>query len=62
MFERVTELRNRCMANHGSVADQEKDEVQLVDSLKQLIAVVENYPKLKADQHFLKLKAFCHFS
>lgn len=56
VFERVTELRNRCMGNRGSVTDQEKDEVQLVDALKQLIAVVENYPQLKADQHFLKLQ------
>ena len=55
-LERVTELRNRCAANHGPVGDQARDEVQLVDSLKQLLAVVENYPQLKADQHFLQLQ------
>src|ERR1043166_9369834 len=56
VLERVTELRNRCAANNGPVADQSRDEVQLVDSLKQLLAVVENYPHLKADQNFLQLQ------
>jgi LemA protein len=27
-----------------------------VDALKQMFAVVEGYPQLKADQHFLKLQ------
>jgi LemA protein len=53
---RVTELRNRCVANNGSPAEQAVDEKQLVDSLKQLLVVVENYPQLKADQNFLKLQ------
>jgi LemA protein len=56
VLERVTELRNRCAANNGSPADQAVDEKQLVDSLKQLLVVVENYPQLKADQNFLKLQ------
>jgi LemA protein len=55
-LERVTELRNRCVANTGSPAEQAVDEKQLVDSLKQLLMVVENYPQLKADQNFLKLQ------
>jgi len=55
-LERVTELRNRCVANTGSPAQQAVDEKQLVDSLKQLLVVVENYPQLKADQNFLKLQ------
>jgi LemA protein len=54
--ERVTELRNRCAVNNGPVADQSRDEVQLVDALKQLLEVVENYPQLKADLNFLKLQ------
>jgi LemA protein len=49
-------LRNRCAANNGPVADQAKDENQLVDALKQMFVVVENYPQLKADQNFLKLQ------
>ena len=56
VLERVTELRNRCAANNGSPAEQAVDEKQLVDSLKQLLVVVENYPQLKADQNFLKLQ------
>jgi LemA protein len=56
VLERVTELRNRCVANNGSPAEQAVDEKQLVDSLKQLLAVVENYPQLKADQNFLSLQ------
>jgi LemA protein len=56
VFERVTELRNRCVANNGSPREQATDEQQLVGALKQLLAVVENYPQLKADQHFLKLQ------
>ena len=56
-LERLTELRNRCAANNGSPSEQAVDEKQLVDSLKQLLVVVENYPQLKADQNFLKLQA-----
>lgn len=56
VLERVTELRNRCLANNGSPSDQAQDESQLVDALKRLLVVVENYPQIKADQHFLKLQ------
>jgi LemA protein len=56
VLERVTELRQRCVANNGSPAEQARDESQLVDALKQLFVVVENYPQLKADQEFLKLQ------
>src|SRR3954465_450694 len=47
VFERVTELRNRCAANTGSPQAQAADENQLVDALKRLLVVVENYPQLK---------------
>jgi LemA protein len=56
VLERVTELRARCVANNGSPAEQARDENQLVDALKQMLVVVENYPQLKADQQFLKLQ------
>lgn len=56
VLERVVELRNRCAANHGAVADQARDEGELVNALKQLFVIVENYPQLKADQNFLKLQ------
>lgn len=56
VLERVIELRNRCAANVGPVADQARDENQLVDALKRLFVLVENYPQLKADAQFLKLQ------
>ena len=56
VLERVVVLRNRCAANNGPVGDQARDEGQLVNALKQLFVVVENYPELKADQNFLKLQ------
>lgn len=56
VLERVVELRNRCAANLGPVADQARDEGELVNALKQMYVVIENYPQLKADQNFLKLQ------
>jgi len=56
IFERVTELRARCLASQGTPQEQAVDESQLVDALKQLLVVVENYPQLKADKHFLELQ------
>ena len=56
IFERVTQLRAQCMASTGAPHEQAADENQLVDALIKLLAVVENYPQLKADQHFLQLQ------
>lgn len=56
VLERVTQLRNRCVVSRGSPSDQARDEVQLVEALKRLHAVVENYPQLKADPQFIKLQ------
>jgi LemA protein len=56
VLERVTELRDRCLANRGPVAGQARDEVLLVDALKQLLVRVEAYPQLRADAHFLELQ------
>jgi len=56
IYERITELRARCMAGQGARHEQVANENQLVDALKSLLAVVENYPQLKADQHFLELQ------
>lgn len=55
-LERVIELRNRCIANQGPVSAQAADEKELVATLKQLLVVVENYPHLKADRHYLALQ------
>ena len=56
VFERITELRSQCMAGQGSPAQQAVDENLLVGALQRLMLVVENYPQLKADQHFLELQ------
>ena len=56
IFERVTQLRAQCLANRGAIREQAVSESQLVDALQKLLAVVENYPQLKADQHFLELQ------
>jgi LemA protein len=56
VLERVVELRNRAMANTGSPGSQGGDESQLLLGLKQVFALAEGYPDLKADQHFLELQ------
>jgi LemA protein len=56
VLERVTQLRNVCLANNNSPSAQAADERELVEGLKQLLAVVERYPDLKADRHFLALQ------
>ncbi|NLH44320.1 MAG: LemA family protein [Planctomycetes bacterium] len=56
IFERVTQLRTQCMASNGRPEEQAADENQLVAALQKMMAVVENYPQLKADQQFLKLQ------
>jgi len=56
VLERVIELRNRAQASHGSANEQSVDETALQIGMKQLFAVVEGYPQLKADAHFLALQ------
>ena len=55
LFERVTEARTRSMGATG-VADQADAENQVTAGLRRLLAVVENYPDLKANQNFLALQ------
>jgi LemA protein len=55
-LEKVIELRNRAAANHGSPASQAVDETALMLGLKQVFALAESYPQLKADQHFLAVQ------
>lgn len=55
-LERIVELRNRAMASRGSASSQAVDESALMIGVKQLFAVVEAYPQLKADAHFLSLQ------
>jgi LemA protein len=56
VLEGVTQARNAAAANNGSPASQAKDENVLVGNLRQLFAVVENYPDLKASHNFLELQ------
>ncbi len=56
VLQRVTELRSRCVANNGTPGEQATDETKLVAAIQQLLVVVERYPQLKADQHFLALQ------
>ncbi len=55
-LERVIELRNTCMADHGSVHHQEGTEKQLVSAVQRLLALAEDYPDLKANENFLALQ------
>jgi LemA protein len=55
LFEKVAEARSRAMGATG-VADQAHAENMITAGLRQLFAVVENYPDLKANQNFLALQ------
>ncbi len=55
-FERVIEARNRAAANEGTPEEHARDENNLVGGLKQLFAVAEGYPDLKASRSFLALQ------
>lgn len=57
IFQEITELRSKCIANTGRVAQQCGTEKLLVGALQKLMAVVENYPQLKADTNFGHLQA-----
>jgi LemA protein len=56
VFRQITELRSKCIANTGKVSQQCGSEQLLVGALQKLMAVVENYPQLKADTNFLQLQ------
>ena len=55
LFERVAEARARAMGATG-VAEQASAENAVTTGLRQLLAVVESYPDLKASQNFLALQ------
>jgi LemA protein len=56
VLELVMQLRNKAMANGGPASGQAVDEAALQIGMKRLFAVVEAYPTLKADTHFLALQ------
>jgi len=55
LFEHVTEARSRAI-DASSVPDQVDAENVITRDLRQLLAVVENYPELKANENFLALQ------
>jgi LemA protein len=55
-FENVTRARAAAAAATGSPAEQAAAEGPFVAALRQLFAVVENYPELKANTNFLALQ------
>src|SRR6266511_778301 len=55
LFEHVTEARAHSI-EAKDVSEQAEAENQVTAGLRQLLAVVENYPDLKANQNFLALQ------
>jgi LemA protein len=55
-FERVTQARNAAVAATGSPAEQAAAEGPFVAALRQLFAVAEAYPQLRANENFLALQ------
>jgi LemA protein len=55
VFEAVTNARAQAQ-NASGVQGQAEAENQLTQSIRQLFAVAENYPELKASQNFLALQ------
>ena len=56
VLESVIAVRNQAAANNGSIKEQSNSERKLVAGLNQLLAVVEQYPDLKANKQFLQLQ------
>ncbi|MBW3620485.1 MAG: LemA family protein, partial [Actinobacteria bacterium] len=52
----VTAARARAAENHGDPEDQAADENLFVQTLRQLFAVSEAYPELRASRSFLELQ------
>jgi LemA protein len=52
----VVELRNLAVANQGDPSSQASDESELMLGVKQLFALAEAYPELRADGNFLELQ------
>lgn len=56
LLQSVVEARAKALASTGSPESQARDENELIDKLRQLIAVVERYPDLKASRNYLELQ------
>ena len=56
VLERLMQARNAAVASTGSPDSQARDENFLVGALRQVFAVAESYPELKASSNFLHLQ------
>jgi LemA protein len=56
VLERVVQARQAAMAAHDSPKSLAHDENALIGALRNVIAVAESYPDLKASQNYLKLQ------
>jgi LemA protein len=56
VLENVTRARANAAASTGSPAEQAQAEGPFVAALRQLFAVAENYPQLRANENFLALQ------
>jgi LemA protein len=57
LFEEVARARSAAAAATGSPAEQAAAEGPFVAALRQLFAVAENYPQLRANENFLQLQS-----
>jgi len=55
-LQAVIDARSRAVSSTGSPESQAQDENMLVGALRQLFAVVEGYPELKANENFVRLQ------
>ena len=56
LLEKITRLREECVANTGSPESQARSENKLIRALGDLYVRIENYPDLKASQNYLQLQ------
>jgi LemA protein len=56
VLEMVIDARNRAQANTGAVGSQARDEQSFIAATRQLFAVAESYPELKASANFVGLQ------
>ena len=56
-LENVIKARNAAIANTGTPEEQAKTETQLTGALRQVFALSEAYPDLKANSNFMQLQA-----
>ncbi len=56
VLERVVAARAKALCSTGGPGSRSADENVLIESIKQLLAVVERYPDLRASEHYLELQ------